>query len=304
MIALSTAWIPEDGWPIERVLDAFETFDLDGVEFNYRVHPLDLEATRRELRKREITVTSLHNICSTNELPLANDDRYGDGIASLDEGTRQTAATYLKETAQVARSLGARAIVVHSGEVDAIKQFPAYREAMKQARRENNPEILKEHLPALSEMRSVTAPQHVAQLVRSLREVCPLFPDIRFGLEIRYHFHDVPDFDELETVLAEVNSDNVGYWHDCGHAQVQENLGIRCHEDWLKRYQDRLIGVHLHGMQNLILDHRAPTEGNMDFAMIRRYTNPGTLLTMEVSAENSTEAVLAGKCYLERVFEN
>lgn len=304
MIALSTAWIPKDGWLIEQVLDAFEIFDLEGVEFNYRVHPLDLESTQRELKKRRLTVTSLHNICSTNETTLANGNRYGDAIASLDEETRQMGAIYLKETAQVARSLGARAIVVHSGAVEALKTSPIYRRVMQQAAKENDPEVVKKHLPSLLEERSVTVPQHIAQLVKSLKEVGTQFPDIRFGLEIRYHFHGLPDFDELKDILAEVDCDNVGYWHDCGHGQVQENLGICRHEDWLKRYQDKLIGVHLHGMKNPMLDHQAPTEDNMDFAMIRRYTNPDTLLTMEVHAENSAETILSGKTYLEGVFQD
>ena len=85
---------------------------------------------------------------------------------------------------------------------------------------------------------------------------------------------------------------------------MQENLGICRHEDWLKRYQDTLIGIHLHGMKNLILDHQAPTEDNMDFAMIRRYTKPDTLLTMEIHAENTAGSALAGKAYLESVFGN
>jgi len=99
-----------------------------------------------------------------------------------------------------------------------------------------------------------------------------------------------------------MDSANVGYWHDCGHGQVQENLGIRRHEDWLCRYQDRLIGVHLHGMFNRLLDHEAPAPGNMDFAMVSRYTKRDTLLTIEAHAGNSLEAMQAGIAYLEGIF--
>ena len=134
--------------------------------------------------------------------------------------------------------------------------------------------------------------------------MCALFPEIRFGLEVRYDYFGLPDYDEMEDVLAEVNLDNVGYWHDCGHAQVFQNLGLWPHEAWLARYRDRLVGVHLHGMKNFLLDHQAPDPDNMDFEMVARYTRPDTLLVMEVSAENTLQDVLRGKDYLEKVFLN
>ncbi len=304
MIAISTAWIPEDGWPAERVFATMEILEPEAIELNYRVHPLDIEAVRRQVEERGMVVTSLHNICSTNPSPLPPENRYGDTIASLDEETRRLAAAYLRETAEAARTLRARAVVVHSGTVAAVNQSPTYRQNIRRATKENDPSVLMQHLPGLIRERALTAPRHFDQLVKSLQEVCPDFPDIRFGLEIRYHFHGLPDFNELEAVLSQVGCDNVGYWHDCGHAQVQENLGIRRHEDWLKRYQHHLIGIHLHGMHNLLLDHQAPTRDNMDFAMIRRYTGPDTVLVIEASPSNSVEAMRAGKKYLENIFRN
>lgn len=304
MIAISTAWIPENGWPIEKVFAELDVLEPEAIELNYRVHPLDIEAVQRQIEERGLVVTSLHNICSTNPTPLPPENRYGDTIASLDERTRQLAATYLRETAEAARALRARAVVIHSGTVDAVNRSPVYRQNMRRATQENEPSILMPHLPELIRERALTSPWHCDQLIKSLREVCPDFPDIRFGLEIRYHFYGLPDFDELAMVLSQVGCDNIGYWHDCGHAEVQENLGIRGHEDWLKRYQHHLVGIHLHGMQTLFLDHQAPTEVNMDFAMIHRYTNPDTVLVMEASPSNSIEAMRAGKRYLENIFGN
>lgn len=304
MIAISTAWIPEDGWPIEKVFTALDVLEPEAIELNYRVHPLDIEGVRRQAERRGIVITSLHNICSANPDTLRHDDRYGDMIASLDENTRRLGVRYLRETAEAARALGARAVVIHSGSVEALKQSPTYSHSMRRATQANDPSIVAVHLPDLIRERARLAPQHFNQLISSLREVCPDFPDLRFGLEIRYHFYSLPDFDELDMIFREVDCANLGYWHDCGHAQVQENLGIRRHEDWLKRYQNRLVGVHLHGMENLLLDHQAPREGNMDFAMISRYVRADTVLVIEASPSNSAAAMLAGKRYLETVFRN
>ena len=304
MIALSTSWLPENGWSVERALDALEPFGVRAVEFNYRLHPLNVTAARQELARRGLTVISLHNVCASNGVLLTDDDHYGDSIASLDETLREVGTTRLRQTAEVARRLGAQAVVVHGGRVAVSRESLIYKAAYKQARHENNPDIIREQLPELLAERSTTAPQHVSQLIRSLKEVCPSYPDVKFGLETRYDFHGLPDFDEMAQVLNEVGCDNVGYWHDCGHGQFRETLGLSRHEDWLKRYQELLIGVHLHGMRNRILDHAGPTPDNMDFAMIRRYTRPDTILVMELNSATPAEAVRLGKEYLETVFEN
>ena len=52
MISLSTAWIPERGWPLEQVFDTLAVFDPASLELNYRVHPLDIAATQQQLRDK------------------------------------------------------------------------------------------------------------------------------------------------------------------------------------------------------------------------------------------------------------
>ena len=53
------------------------------------------------------------------------------------------------------------------------------------------------------------------------------------------------------------------YWHDVGHAQINERLGIAPHLEFLQRYKSRMIGVHLHGMHET-RDHLAPFDGDLD----------------------------------------
>lgn len=302
MIALSTSWLPESGWPIDVALDRLTSFGCTQLEFNYRVHPLDLDATRRALAERGLSVTSLHNICSTDELPVPFEDRYGDSLADLDEDRRAAGAAHLRHTAEAARALGARAVVIHGGLVPPFEASRVYHKALRQTERQNDASFAKALLADLLPERNRIAPACLAQLIKSLREVCPEFPDLKFGLEIRYHFYGLPDFDEMAIVFAELGAPNVGYWHDCGHGQMQENLGLCRAEEWLQRYQDRLVGLHLHGVIDIVHDHEAPAKGNMDFEMIRRYTGPDTLRVMELSPSNPPEAVLAGKAYLETLF--
>jgi sugar phosphate isomerase/epimerase len=125
---------------------------------------------------------------------------------------------------------------------------------------------------------------------------------LRFGLESRYHYFSFPNIDELDYLLDELKLPNVGYWHDCGHAQFQEHLGLCRHADWLERYGAHLVGVHLHGMGDAIHDHFAPAPGNMPFELVRRYLRPDTVRVLELAPTNSLAAIVAGRNYLEQLF--
>jgi sugar phosphate isomerase/epimerase len=57
----------------------------------------------------------------------------------------------------------------------------------------------------------------------------------------------------------------VGYWHDTGHAGTHERLGFTTQAEWLKRYADRMIGIHLHDI-NVERDHQCPGNGSIDWA--------------------------------------
>lgn len=304
MLALSTAWFPrEDGRPPEEIFARLTQQGFAAFELNYVVHPIVISALRRLSDELGFVITSLHNICSELREPLEPDDAYGDNIASLDEEARQQSASHLRTTAEAARALGAGAVVVHAGYVPSAKEDMDYRDMRRAfARGEVDKETISGYMRQKVAERHALGRPHVAQLIKSLREVCPDFPEIRFGLECRYHYYSLPDIDEMEEVLGALAMDNVGYWHDCGHAQVQENMGIVPHREWLNRYGERLIGVHLHGMRDAVHDHFAPAPGNMPLEMVRAFLRPDTIRVLELGKFNDLESIIAGRDYVESVF--
>ncbi len=303
MLALSTAWFTREELPLADIFSLLVKHGFQAFELNYVVHPVDLGEMRRLQQELGFTITSLHNVCSTLREPLAPDDEYGDNIASLDEDERRQAAMHLRSTAETAVQFGARAVVIHAGFVPAAKADQEYRALRRAfARGEIEPSTVAEITQKKVAQRKEMGRPHLAQLRKSLREVCPDFPELRFGIECRYHYYGLPDVDELAEVLAEANLSNLGYWHDCGHAQVQENFGICRHQDWLERYGHCLIGVHLHGMADRTHDHYAPAPGNMPFEMIRAYIRPDTIQVLELGKFNDLESVVAGRDYLQAIF--
>jgi sugar phosphate isomerase/epimerase len=84
--------------------------------------------------------------------------------------------------------------------------------------------------------------------------------EVRLGIETRDSFHEIPQFDEMENILEEFEGGPIGYWHDVGHAEKTSRLGFTPHGDWLSRFKERMIGVHLHDVTGL-----------QDHYLIRKY---------------------------------
>jgi sugar phosphate isomerase/epimerase len=150
-----------------------------------------------------------------------------------------------------------------------------------------------EYVSLKSEMiafREKAAPPHVDQVLKSLSELMDFVRPIgiEIGLENRYHFYDIPLMDEMQLLLDLCDEDWYGFQYDVGHAQVLSELGFGNHEDWLKRYGKRIIGVHLHDV-NGVTDHQMPGSGDVDYAMIAPYIPKTAHLTMEVSPKLTQE---------------
>jgi sugar phosphate isomerase/epimerase len=116
---------------------------------------------------------------------------------------------------------------------------------------------------------------------------------IRLGLENRYHYLDIPTLDEMGELLSLAGPDRLGFLYDVGHAQTQDRLGFTPHEEWLKRYASRIIGVHLHDVTG-VDDHRAPGLGDVDFKMVASYLPREAYRALEVQSLNTPEQIKAG----------
>jgi len=287
-IAISNSWFPRLSNDLDRVFSFLAEKGFTLVELNYRVHPIVLPRMSELLKKYGIQPISLHNLCSAYPVPFDPDDPYSDQLASLDEDKRRLSVEHLISTARTARVLGARAVVVHAGFDNRTKFDPRYKRILEAMGSNRNDESIRELAAQLYRERKDSVKPHLEQLIRSLKEVCPQFPDILFGLETRYHLHSIPDIEEVGLIIEEVGCDNLGYWHDYGHAQVQENLGLYPHEEWFRRYSDRLVGIHIHAVKRPFQDHMPLGKGELDIEMLKRYLKPGVIKVLEVAGEFSS----------------
>jgi sugar phosphate isomerase/epimerase len=265
------------------------------IEANSSISPRMLS----ELLKTAVPISSIHSPCpavlSSRGTPVSSLS-----LSSLNESERMEAVSFTKKTVDLAADVGARAIVLHMGEVpiDLSLQDRLYK------LHDGGYAQTKEYSQAKEELiyqRLSQAHRYLNAAKKSLHELCEHSQQkgIMLGLETRFHFNEIPDINEMAELLSEVLGKLVGYWHDVGHAEVQQQLGFSLHEEWLSRFQDRIVGIHLHDIRG-ISDHHAPGRGNMNWEMVARYLPPEITKVCEIGEWSDEEQMQGVVKFLQK----
>jgi sugar phosphate isomerase/epimerase len=281
-IGLSTAWNGPGGSP-DTLLDQHRALGFRRLEAYAHFDPDQLRALAAAARGRDMHIASLHAPC-----PVPTDERgerlrWSDWLASTQPAERQLAVDAVKRTIDAAVELGAQAIVVHLGNTGVASRQGAVFEVVGRAGRDR-PEHRQLLELAWREREAAKAP-HLELALRSIRELGEhaLGSGVQIGVETRDGYHEIPSLDEFEQVFEVCQGLPVGYWHDAGHGAKLAYGGFVEHEAYLRRYGQRLVGMHIHDTLGA-RDHLAPGQGETDFAMLARYLQPATIRTLELSA--------------------
>ena len=124
--------------------------------------------------------------------------------------------------------------------------------------------------------------------------------DVDVGIENRYCFEECPNFDEMAVIFEKFGGGRIGYWHDVGHAMVQENLGIVGTKELLDAYGKLLVGVHLHDV-NGYSDHHVPGIGEVDFDLLKKYLKKDTIKILEIHPRETEKDLMDGVDFLKNM---
>jgi sugar phosphate isomerase/epimerase len=139
----------------------------------------------------------------------------------------------------------------------------------------------------------------IAALVDYARE-----KGVQLGFENRERMDELPfDADIAEWLNAFPAGAPVGYWHDTGHADIKEGMGLLRHREHLAELAPRLLGFHLHDVNAQGQDHQAIGDGHIDFEMVSRFWRPEHRLTLELSPRATVEQVRESKSRLEALLQ-
>lgn len=293
-IALSTMWGIKRFASFADFFTAGEAAGFTCFELNHGVNSAMLDG----VHLNGYRITSVHEPCPADMRPSELSER-GWLISAVDEEDRRHGVAAVRRSIDLARELGACAVIVHPGTVCMDESLETKMRHLYREGRRYSAEYAQLMADMVAE-RAERAPAHLAAVRRSIEELADYAAPrgVRLGLENRDHYYEIPLIDELDELLSFGYGDTVGYWHDIGHAQKSELKGYGPHEAWLTRFHDRMIGAHLHDVDGMD-DHLAAGLGGMPWDLVARSLPPGIVRTCEFQNFNSAEQVAAGRKFLE-----
>lgn len=127
---------------------------------------------------------------------------------------------------------------------------------------------------------------------------------VRLGFENREKFEELPLDADFADFFAGLPADAAaGYWHDTGHADIKESMGMIDHRVQLEKLASRTIGFHLHDVNADGQDHQPIGKGHIDFQMVSGFWRPEHVLVLELSPRVDVEGVIASKQRVEALLK-
>lgn len=298
MLAISTSWRSEISDEGLEIIQAILDLGVEGVELEYRITTPMLKEILPLLKKKRVSVVSLHNFFPLPE-GLPKEKASGDvfSLSAPDREERELAVKYTLRTMEWAEELGARAVVLHLGKIPMDDPMEDLKKLYDQKKIQTGEG--KNFIEGQKKIRARKSVKHLDAALRSLEKLA-LEADRRrilLAVENRFNLQDFPDFDEFKILFREFSGGPVRYWHDLGHATVQQNLGLSDQKEFLEKFSELLVGVHLHGCRGYD-DHYAPGSGEEDYSLLQNFLRPDTLLVVETHHRASREEMLRGLEFL------
>jgi len=297
--SISTAWNYEKGKSAESIISEIESAGFKKLELNFAIHYNLLKELKKIIFRKNLQVKSVHNFCPTpNGIEgFVSPDYFS--VASVFEDERKKAVEFTKQTIDTAESLGAKAVVLHCGRVEMSDYSKKLIDLFNQGRCRN--EEYKQFMFEMTEERKSKSLPYLNSAIKSIKELSKYAQKkgVIIGIETRYYYKEIPQFDEFEKIFDTVHEPNLLYWHDTGHAQCAENLGITSHIAYLNKYYYRMVGVHIHDTKGTE-DHKLPGKGNLDFSILKPYLNSNTIKTLEPHPPSNVEELCKSLKYIDR----
>ena len=294
MLALSTSWKSKELNNGEILLQALEKFDVSGIELDYRIKEAVFHQMKKPLNRSGLRVVSIHNFFP---IPAVIPHSKGGGdlflLSHPDREERQRAIQWTIKTIEHANDLEAKAVILHCGNVKMDTEMEVLYDYWETDRIHS-----KEAQAFISQKlneRDLLKTKHLDGLLFSIDKLIRVAEkqNIILGIENRYHYHELPGFDDFNIIFAEFKGGPVRYWHDTGHAFANEVLTIIQPGALLQNYSEKLIGVHFHDAIGLD-DHLAPGTGKIDFISMKPFLKNDTLLVVELKPGTPDSEVSQG----------
>ena len=251
-------------WNIKRhavgrdMIDEIKSLGFRFVELNYNVTREHMRTIEPMIERGEIGVSSVHNV-----FPHVADNDYGTDSVMLgfdDEEKRRRSVELLIETMAYAHRYGAKAVVVHPGEVPFDDNIDQRLKEIYHAEGKES-EAYRKLWGEMKERRDRLSPLYLRRIGESLETVCEHAArkgwKVKIGIETRSRCYQLPTPLEAKTVCDRLQGSAVGLWYDIGHAMMMDRMGLYDNLKELQQVKRYICGVHIHETVGLS-DHWCP----------------------------------------------
>ena len=291
MISFSTCWNSGRHNAGDEMLREIKgEFGLDLIELGHGIRISLIPGIQKIFDAGEVRFSSLHNFCPLPvEVLAALPDCYQFSAVYPQERERAIKQTF--QTIDFAARLGAPFVVLHLGTVKMQPITDLLIELTK-AGEYLSRKYVRLKLRAVQK-RERSAATYLQRVKDGLRRVIDYAAakNVRLGLENRRGYEEIPTERELPALLDEMDSPQIGYWHDFGHAQIKENLAFLDHAEWLRRIAPRTLGCHVQDCIWPAQDHQPPFAGDVDLEKLVPLLPANCLFVWEMSPRKTADEI-------------
>ena len=263
-------------------------FDL--IELGHGIRISLMPGIQQMFDAGKIRFSSLHNFCPLPvEVMTASPDCYKFSAAHPEE--RERAVKQTCQTIDFADRIGAPFVVMHLGEVPMPPITDPLIALAKKGKLLSR-EYVQRKIRAVQKREAAAAPylERVKDCLRRIIDYAAA-KNVKLGLENRRGYEEIPTERELPALLDEMNSPQLGYWHDFGHAQIKENLAFLDHAEWLRAIGPRTLGCHVQDCIWPAQDHQPPFAGNVDLEKLVPLLPSDCVFVWEMSPNKTADDI-------------
>jgi sugar phosphate isomerase/epimerase len=302
MLAFSTNWNVSRNHDGGAIVSEILGMGFDTIELGHGLSVSQLHGIREAHAKGGFGVISVHNFCPMPvEIPVDNPDCYE--FTSHRPQERDRAIKLTRQTMQTASEFGACFVVLHLGRIQGLRGMTD--ELLSQLRLKG----CADRSYSRAKLDMVIRRQRASEvyLERVMDALEPLVEEatrrnLILVTENRSDFEALPTERELLELMKRFDSPHFRYWHDFGHAQMRESLGLLDHAQWLADIAPYTAGAHLQDAAWPDEDHLVPFEGEIPFDRLVPLLPSSTPYVLELSRRATPEAIKASVARWKTLF--
>jgi sugar phosphate isomerase/epimerase len=290
MISFSTCWNSHRHTAGDEMLREIVDLGFDSIELGHGIRISLMPGIQKMADSGTIKFSSLHNFCPLPvEVLGASPDCYQ--FSSPDPNERERAVKQTFQTIDFAQRFGAPFVVLHLGEVRMRPNTDSLIALAKKGKLLSRAYVNKK-IRAVKKREAVSA-RYLQRVKQCLRRVVDYAAtkEIKLGVEGRRGYEEIPTERELPALLDEINSPQLGYWHDFGHIQIKENLALLDHAEWLNAIGSRAFGCHVQDCIWPAQDHQPPFAGDVDLDRLVPLLPRNCALVWEMSPRKTADEI-------------